>query len=205
MKPSSKLRWYWCQLKMNPFIGPLLAGWAVFTLIMPPIGAGWFYAALLLWAVLWAVLEHVAPKGYPKGRVKLLTPNFYAVRDVAGCWRIFQRRPELKGDCRTLLKDLLEDQHRLPTALTPGLYRTLTHDTILARLERMDNVAVLSSSPAYVATLEETVNQAMGQRCRRCTKRCPFPGRQKPRQFYDVRFLVKEGGPDEGGRTGPHR
>lgn len=206
MKPSSKLRWYWCQLRINPFIGPMVTGLAVFALTMPLIGEGWFYAALLLWGALWAALEHVAPKGYPPRRVRLLTPNFYAVQDLTGCWRIFQRRPATAPEgCQDLLKDLLEEQHRLPAALTPGLYRTLTHDTILGRLKRMDNVAILSSSPAYVATLEETINQVMGKRCRRCTQRCPFPGRQKLRQFYDVCFLVKEGGPDEGGRTGPHR
>lgn len=206
MKPSSKLRWYWCQLRINPFIGPMVTGLAVFALTMPLIGEGWFYAALLLWGALWAALEHVAPKGYPPRRVRLLTPIFYAVQDLTGCWRIFQRRPATAPEgCQDLLKDLLEEQHRLPAALTPGLYRTLTHDTILGRLKRMDNVAILSSSPAYVATLEETINQVMGKRCRRCTQRCPFPGRQKLRQFYDVCFLVKEGGPDEGGRTGPYR
>lgn len=207
MKPSSKLRRYWCQLKMDPTIGPVVTGWAVFALIMPLIGAGWFYdAALLFWVVLWAVLERMAPKGYPRSRARLLTPYFYTVKDLSGYWRVFQRRrEESQESCQLLLKDLLEDQYRLPAALEPGLYRTLTHDTILGRLKRMDNVAILSSSPAYVATLEETINQVMGKRCRRCTQRCPFPGRQKLRQFYDVCFLVKEGGPDEGGRTGPHR
>lgn len=206
MKPSSKLRRVWCQLKMDPTIGPVVTGWAVFALTMPLIGAGWFYVALLLWAVLWAVLEHVAARGYPKSHARLLTPYFYAVKDLSGYWRVFQRRrEESKESCKLLLKDLLEDQYRLPAALEPGKYHTLTHGTILARLERMDNVVILSSSPAYVATLEKIINQATGKRCRHCTKRCPFHGRQKPRQFYDVRFLVKEGGPDEGGRTGSLR
>lgn len=203
MKPSSKLCRYWHQVRINPFIGPLLAGWAVFALTMPLIGAGWFYAALLLWGALWASLEHVAPRGWPHGWVRLLTPNFWAVRDFSGCWRIFQRRPERVRDCRLLLKDLLEEQYRLPAALEPGLYRALTHDTILTRLKRMDNVAILSSFPAYVATLEETVNQAMGKRCRHCAERCPFPGRQTPRQFYDVRFLIKEEANGGVRKTGP--
>lgn len=191
MKPSSKMRQCWCQFKINPFVSPLLAGWAVFSLVVPQLGAGWF-SILLLWGALWAVLEHVAPKGHPKHRVHLLTPNFYAVQDFSGCWRIFQRRPEHTGDCQDLLKELLEDQRRLPAALKPGLYRTLTHDTILTRLKRMDNVAIRSSSPAYVTTLEETITRAVGHHCRLCTEHCPFYGRQKPRQFYDVRFLIKE-------------
>lgn len=204
MKQDSKLRLYWSQLKLSPFVGPMLTGWAVLALLLPPIGAD-LYTAVLLWTAAWAVLEHIAPKGHPGKWVRLLTPNFYAVRSLDGCWRIFQRRPERKGDCRQLLKDLLEDQRRLPEALTPGLYRTLTHETILARLKGMDNVAVLSSSPAYVATLEDTINQAVGRHCRLCKERCPFPGRQTLRQFYDVRFLVKEEADEGGKKTGAGR
>lgn len=192
MKPSSNWRRFWLQAKVNPFIGPLLTGWAVLTLTAPLIGVGWLYAALLLWGALWAILEHVAPKGHPKLWVRLLTPNFFAVLDFTGCWRIFQRRPEQRQDCRQLLKDLLEDQRRLPGALMPGIYCTLTHETILARLKGMDNVAILSSSPAYVATLEDTITRATGRKCGSCSQRCPFPGRQRPRQFYDVRFLILE-------------
>ena len=119
-----------------------------------------------------------------------MTPNFFAVRDIAGCWRIFQRRPERVENCKALLRELLEDQHRLPASLTTGLYRTLTHDTILNRLRGMGNVAILSSSPAYMATLEDTITRAVGRRCQHCTERCPFRGKRKLRQFYEVRFLV---------------
>lgn len=199
MKQDSKLRQYWSQLKLSPFVSPMLIGWAVLALLLPPIGAD-LYTAVLLWTAAWAVLEHIAPKGHPRGWVRILTPNFYAVRGLDGCWRIFQRRPESKREgCRQLLKDLLRDQCRLPEALEPGLYRALTHETILARLKGMGNVAVLSSSPAYVATLEDTINQAMGRKCGRCSDRCPFPGRQTLRQFYDVRFLVKETAAPSGG------
>lgn len=191
MNPSSKLRRIWWQLKLDPFLAPMLAGWVIIVMAAPWIGAGWSYTALLLWGALWAFLEHVAPRGWPRGRVRLLTPNFWAVKDLSGCWRIFQRRPEEKGDCRQLLKGLLAEQRSLPDALTPGQYRTLTHETILVRLRQMPNVAILSCRPAYVATLEETINQATGKRCRHCAQRCPFPRRRKPRQFYDVRWKVR--------------
>lgn len=199
MKRDSRLRQYWWQLKLSPFVGPMLTGWAVLALQLPFIGVDRLYMVILLWTVMWALLEHVAPKGHPKRRVHMLTPNFYAVRDFSNCWRIFQRRPERKENCRQLLKDLLMEQRRLPEALEPGLYRALTHDTILTRLKEMDNVAILSSSPAYVATLEGTINQATGRKCKRCSDRCPFPGRRTPRQFYDVRFLVKEKAAPSGG------
>lgn len=190
MNPSSKLRRLWWQLRLDPYVAPMLSGWVVIAAVTPWIGVGWLYVALLLWGVLWAVLEHVAPRGWPRGRVRILTPNFWAVRDLSGCWRIFQRRPEQTG-CRQLLKGLLTEQQSLPDALTPGRYRALTHETILHRLQRMPGVTILSCRLAYVATLEETINQAMGKRCRHCAQRCPFPGRCKPRQFYDVRWEVK--------------
>lgn len=178
---------------MNPFVGPLLAGWAVIAVMAGQIGAGRVYTALLLWGALWVVLEHVAPKGYPRSRVRLLTPNFFAVRDCSGCWRVFQRPPPRASDCQRVLLDLLKDQRRLPAALTPGRYRALTHSTILERLERMDNVSILSSSPAYVATLEDTISSTVGRQCHLCQERCPFRGRALPRQFYDVRWEIRKG------------
>lgn len=190
MNLSSKLRRLWWQLKFDSFLTPMLAGWAVFAAAAPWIGAGWFYTALLLWGALWAFLEHMAPRGWPRGQVRLLTPYFWAVKDLSGCWRIFQRRPKQSLDCKTALRGFLEEQKRLPAALTSGQYRALTHETILNRLRQMPNVTILSCRPAYVTTLEETVNQAMGKRCRNCSERCPFPGRKKPRQFYDVRWEI---------------
>ena len=43
-----------------------------------------------------------------------------------------------------------------------------------------------------LATLEDTITRATGRKCGSCSQRCPFPGRQRPRQFYDVRFLILE-------------
>lgn len=191
MKPSSKLRRSLFQMKMNPFLGPALAGSGLLVALLPWVGISpWWYAALLLWAALWAFLEHMAPTGHPRSRVRELTPNFYAVLDLAGCWRIYERPASVSGDCRHILQDILSEQRRLPASLTPGRYRALTHDTIVARLQGMANVKILNSCPAYVATLEATISGAMRGRCKRCSIRCPFPRRQQLRRFYDIRFQV---------------
>lgn len=151
--------------------------------------------SVLLWATLWAIWEGLMAKGWPRRWNRSLTPNFIAVRDLAGCWRIFQR-PAPAGSCKEILKELLADQRRLPEALEPGMYRTLTHDTILNRLRQMDNVEILSCKPAYVATLEATLSGAVRGRCSHCSGRCPFLGRRQLRQFYDVCFLVPGMGTD---------
>lgn len=190
MRQSFRLRRSWWRLKLDPFVGPSLAGVAVLAVLEPWMGLTPCSVAVLLWAAFWAILEHVALKGRLQRWSRSLTPNFFAVR-VAGCWRIFQR-PAPSGSCKEILKELLADQRRLQEALVPGTYRTLTHDTILSRLRRMDNVAILSCKPAYVATLEDTISGATKGRCAKCSGPCPFPGRRQLRQFYDVRFLVQK-------------
>lgn len=190
MNPNSKLRRLWCGFLFDPFVAPLAAPWAVFSPALILTRSALLYVLLLLWSVLLALLEHMAPYGWPKSRARRLTPNFFAVRDINGCWRVFQCRPKGKEDCQTLLRELLSDRRRLPGALTPGSYRALTHDTILCRLRRMPNVDICSCTPVYVATLEDTVSMAVRGRCRHCKERCPFPGLKKPRTFYDVCFQV---------------
>lgn len=191
MKQSSDLRRLWCRLKLDPNIGPMAASAAVLAALTPWVGSTVGYASVLLWAALWAIWEGLMAKGWPRCWNRSLTPNFMAVRDLAGCWRIFQR-PAPPGSCKEILKELLADQRRLPEALEPGMYRTLTHDTILNRLRQVDNVEILVCKPAYVATLEATLSGAVRGRCSRCSNRCPFPGRRQLRQFYDVRFLIQK-------------
>jgi len=168
----------------------MVASAAILVALTPWVGSTVGYASVLLWAALWAIWEGLIARGRPRGWVQGLTPNFIAVRDLAGCWRIFQR-PAPPGSCKEILRELLADQRRLPEALVPGMYRTLTHDTILSRLQQMGNVEILACKPAYVATLEATLSGAVRDRCSRCSNRCPFPGRRQLRQFYDVRFEVK--------------
>ncbi len=192
MKPSSKLRRLWCRLKLDPYIGPMVASAAILVALTPWVGPTVEYVSVLLWAVLWAIWEGLMAKGRPRSWIRSLTPNFIAVRDLAGCWRISQR-PVPPGSCKEILRGLLADQRRLPEALEPGVYRTLTHDTILHRLRQMDNVEILACKPAYVATLEATLSGAVQGRCSHCSNRCPFPGRKQFRQFYDVYFLLKGG------------
>ncbi len=191
MKPSSKLRRLWCRIKLDPYIGPMAASAAILVALMPWMGNQVGSVSVLLWGVLWAVWEGLMTIGRPRSWNRSLTPNFIAVRDFAGCWRISQR-PAPPGNCKEILRELLADQRRLPEALEPGKYRTLTHDTILNRLRQMDNVEILACKPAYVATLEATLSGAVQGRCSHCSNRCPFPGRHQLRQFYDVRFLVRK-------------
>lgn len=191
MKRSSNLRRWWNMARLNPFVGPLMAGLAVLTAVYPLAGATtWWLILWVSWAGLWATLEQLAGKGYPRSRVRTLTPNFYAVRDLGGTWRIFEKRPEKRETCRAVLGELLGDRQRLPAALVPGRYRALTHDTIVARLQGMANVKILSCRPAYTATLEHTILHVVWGRCRGCAERCPFPGRMRLRTFFDVEFLV---------------
>lgn len=191
MKPSSKARCYWRMARIDPFLGPYVAGLAVLAALYLLVGAmPWWWLSWISWGLLWAVLEQAAMKGHPKRWVRRLTPNFCAIRDLFGTWRIFEKRPLGWNDCRTVLGELIQDQRRLPAPLTPGRYRTLTHDTILLRLQGMANVKILSCHPAYVATLEHTISQIVRGRCRRCSVRCPFPGRTRLRTFYDIKFQV---------------
>lgn len=167
MKPSSDLRRLWYRIKLDPYIGPMVASAAILMALTPWVGSMVGYAAVLLWAALWAVWEVLMAKGRLRNWSRRLTPNFVAVRDLAGCWRISQR-PAPPGTCKEILRELLADQRRLPEALEPGMYRTLTHDTILHRLRQMDNVEILACKPAYVATLEATLSGAVRGRCSYC-------------------------------------
>lgn len=192
MSLNSKLRRVWYQVKQSPFLAPEAAGCAVLTAFLPWVGISTWYGLLLLWAALWAVLEQTVKKGWPRSSVRFLTPNFYAVKDLAGVWRIFQRSAERWRSCSQIVKGLLKDQKRLPDALPPGRYYALTHETILLRLQAMCNVKIISCREAYVATMEETVFRIVRGRCRHCIKEhCPFLGRSKSRMFYEIRFEIK--------------
>lgn len=186
---SMRLRCLWYQLRLNPFFCPSLAGCAVLTALLPWLGLSLWYGLVLLWAAFWALLEHMAPKGWPPATVRQLTPNFYAVRDLSGCWRVFQR-PSNAGSCREALRDLLQDQTRLPAALKPGRYRTLTHDVILTRLQTVAQVTNLSFTPAYMATLDDIISRANRRRCKDCSDCCPFRTKHQARMFYDVRWEI---------------
>lgn len=191
MKQSSNERRWWSMARLNPFLGPLAVGLAILAVMYPLVGTTpWWLLLWIFWAVLWAILEQLAGSGHPRSRVRVLTPNFYAVRDLGGTWRIFEKRPKKGETCRAVLGELLRDQQRLPAALVPGRYRTLTHDTIVVRLQGMANVKILSCRPAYTATLEHTILHVVRGRCRGCAERCPFPGRLRLRTFFDVEFLI---------------
>lgn len=183
-----RLLWSFC---LDPFIFPLICGIALILALFPLLGANNCSFAVLLWCLLIAVAEHLTYKGIPVPWAKRLTPNFLSVRDMFGCWRIFQI-PVPITDCKAYLRELLEDQRRLPAALSVGSYRTLTHDTILKRLQKMDNVELLSVKPAYSSPLSSTINNATKRRCAHCSDACPFRGLNKPRQFYEVRFQIKK-------------
>jgi len=134
-------------------------------------------------------------RGLPRSRAKSLTINFFAIKDLSGTWRIFQRAPALgtgTAVCRQVLREILTDRVRLPDALmaNPGRYRTLTHDTFLERIKQIPGAEILTCRPAYVATLEDTISKATHGHCAKCAVRCPFVGRSQLRQFYDVTFRI---------------
>jgi len=165
-----------------------------------PASGLWAGIALVLvdlafmWVLLMAILFMTSRHGHPRYLTRILTPNFYSVRLLPGRWTIYQRRVAKQKelpDCKTLLKDLVAEQNRLPAALEPGRYKTLTHDTVLHRLRRMQNARDIVVKPAYMSDMKSICAAMTGKRCKKCKEPCPFLAqRETPRQFYLVTFEI---------------
>lgn len=192
---SQSFRRFFVQFRLDPFLPLMLAGFIpAFLLAFLMLEELWL-AVSLVWVLLCDLLSKAAARWKLPGISQPLTPDFYAVRAWNGTWSIFQRRPPggREMDCRALLEGLVREQHILPTALPPGRYQTVTHDTVLRRLKAMPDAVIQEVMPVYTATLEHICRHMTGGRCRRCKKACPFLAfRKGTRPFYYVRFCIKE-------------
>jgi hypothetical protein len=172
----------------------MLLGYAVLLLAACASARLLWLGAAAAWAFTTALLSAACRLGYPRCLSRQLTPNFYAVRFLSARWTVFQRRPakqNLLPDCRALLKELIAEQTRLPAALAPGKYRTLTHDTVLRRLRQLQNAQDISAKPAYTAGMNSIRCAMTANRCKKCKEPCPFPPQgMTPRQFYLVTFEI---------------
>lgn len=183
-----------CQIRLDPILALLLAGYApALLLAFLTLEVGWIFFALL-WTGLCTLLGRMAARGWPRRFAMPLTRNFYAVRSWGGRWSIFQRRPHgpCRADCKALLRSLAEEQRRLPAALPPGRYRALTHATVLRRLRAMETAVEVAAVPVYKLSLAGIRAQMTGGRCKHCKGRCPFPQDDgTARQFYLVSFRIR--------------
>lgn len=158
---------------------PLFAAYAITLSFLPLM-------CTLAWCVVMAGYDRLVLRGHPVSRARLLTENFYAVRRGARSW-IYQRKPPKGIACTDYLRSLLQEQRTLPASLVPGRYRTITHTTILRRLQDVEGVIITRTAKAYQGRLKGL----RGRACKRCPRmRCVF-GSDTLRQFYDVTFVVQ--------------
>lgn len=184
------IRRFWFLTRANPIQRLLWCGYLILLLLAPMHIA--FLLLAVLWAAVWLLLDKLAAAVRLPGLAKPLTPNFYALRSPWGWQGVFQRKPPGGGTpCRELLLGLCREQNALPDALTPGRYRTVTHETVLRRLRCMENASIRSIQYAYTANMAGIYDTMTGGRCRHCTAPCLFyKAAEKERQFYFVVFDI---------------
>ena len=140
----------------------------------------WLPAMLLLFlSLLWVRLRSLE-----------VGENFVALPALPGRPRTICQRRGKKQTCSQQLQSLLRDSHQVATVLPLGIYRTLTHEAVLKRMER-SGLKVLDLCPAYRSTLRSVLLCETGGRCRHCSNRCAA-WNQPPRQFYLVKFETIE-------------
>ncbi len=184
----NRLRRFWFLLRADPAQQALWSGYLLLLCLTPfsPL----FLLPALLWAALWLLLCRSAPRGRPRWLSRPLTPNFYALRSPFGWMGVFQR-PAGPLPCRDLILGLCKEQIALPAALPPGLYRAVTHETVLHRLERMERAHILRKEFAYSAPLSAIYHTMTGGACRRCQNPCRlYSAAGNPRPFFFVVFQV---------------
>ena len=136
----------------------------------------WLPAMLLLFlSLLWVRLNSLE-----------VGENFVALPALPGRPRTICQRREKKQTCSHQLRSLLRDSHLASAALPDGIYRTLTHEAVLKRMER-SGLKILNLRPAYRSTLRSVLLCETGGRCRHCSDRCVV-WNQPERQFYLVKF-----------------
>lgn len=138
--------------------------------------AMWLPAMLLMFlSLLWVKLRSI-----PVGE------NFMALPALPGRPRTICQRRGKKQTCAQQLRSLLRDSHQAATELPPGIYRTLTHEAVLKRMER-SGLKILDVRPTYRSTLRSVLLCETGGLCRHCSERCAA-WNQPERRFYLFKF-----------------
>lgn len=183
------------QIAMDPYIVPMAMGYSIF-LVLGLYICRFGLILSIVWVLGIGILSRTCPAGQPHWMATVLTPNFYSVQLWSGRRGIYQRcavRRKRPPDCRALLLGVLQDQVRLPAALTSGRYQAITHETILRRLHRMPNTRVTKAKPIYTADLKTICASMAGGFCKHCKERCPFLAVKNVRkQFYYVQFEIEK-------------
>lgn len=132
-----------------------------------------------------------------------LNDNFMIVWFPGSKWRgIFQRPSPLipKTDCHYSYRRVCNSMHSIFDFIQQeqGYFRTITHDTIIHRLEKeakAGSIVILTCEPAYRKDLGSIFHQAMDKVCWNCgqSKTCPhLLAAKKVRQFYYIEFYIPE-------------
>lgn len=132
---------------------------------------------------------------------KQLNENFMIVRFPGSKWGgIFQRPSSLEtiSECRLSYRRVCKSMQSIFQCIQNehGYFRTITHETIMHRLEKeakAGTIVILTCNLAYKNDLSKIFHQAMRERCRRCdqSKTCPqLLIAKKIRQFYYIEFYI---------------
>ena len=169
-----------------PCVWLLIATSALTILLMVTFDAVFLYLLLTLWVLYWVVtLPSLAGK-VPWLHMEITT-HFFGVRTLTGALIICQRRS--KGTCREQ-RHTLAHESDIAACLPSGRYRTLTHETVVLRVQRTAGVQVQSCRPVYKMDLHHILTAMTGGACKRCTKKCSA-WKAPARQFYDLKFTIK--------------
>jgi hypothetical protein len=101
-------------------------------------------------------------------------------------------------NCKMIFRSLTLQMKNMfsPSFFPTGYYRTITHDTVKARIEQWEkrgHLTILTCKPIYSKNLARIQETALHRNCRRCSHadRCQFRRyAMQPRQFYYIEFHV---------------
>lgn len=118
--------------------------------------------------------------------------NFQALPTLPGGYRTIGQKAQ-KGSrhktCRELRRSLIQDSGDAAAGIPEGKYLAITHEAVLRRLERNEQICVESAKPIYKGTLCPILKAQTHNRCRRCKAPCRV-WNAAAKQFYLVRFRV---------------
>lgn len=120
--------------------------------------------------------------------------NFQALPALPGGYHtVGQRAPKgaKQKTCMELRRSLIQDSRDAAAGIPAGKYQAITHETVLRRLERSEQICVESVRPVYKETLRPILQAQSLKRCRRCKTPCSAWNTPE-RQFYLVRFRVNQ-------------
>lgn len=132
-----------------------------------------------------------------------LNDNFMIVHYPGSKWNAIYQRPNplvAPFDCHYSYRRVCKSMHSIFSCIRneQGYFRTITHDTIIRRLEKEaknDNLIILTCKLAYQKDLSSIFYQSMHKICGGCEKSRTCPHRlasKKKRPFYYIEFYIPE-------------